>query len=316
MYTRYDVSGKPKLVPYDVMRYKADVAYLSNRQRDMDRMSAWFSSAKIRYIATSDQALILESYCKFVTEDLAFFEGYPFDLSNSIIWDVMYDMVCRVVMLAAFPGYVSSSYDSVPNLVNKAAQVLSAAFDIGFGHGPKPRSNRDAIVMRTPYVLDIVCGRGSAWIRLISDFRILVNISQGNGAFDTLDELFKARITELVVKLSEQSGLDIPAASQLMTTTLLDMCRIWDIQQRDLCNINHDDDRTLPDDSFNKSIMDRYKNTFVSRETGFGRGWCGIFGIHAFRCVSCLSEALTDNGVSTYDMVSIANASKDKDVII
>lgn len=315
-YKSYDVSGKPKIVPYDVMKYKADVAYLSNRQRDMERMSAWFSSAKVPYKATSDQTLILNAYARCITEDLQFFDAYPFDLSNGLTWDLMYDMTCRMVMLAAFPGHSASGYPSIPMLVNRTAQVLSAAFDIGFGRGPRPRSDKEATLMRTPYVLDIVCGRGSAWIRLLSDFRLLCNVSQGNGAFDTIDELFKARITDLVVRLSEQSSLDIPAASQLMTTTLLDMCRIWDTQQRDLCIINHDDDRTMPEDSFNSDVMNRYKATLVSRETGFVQGWCAIFGIHAFRCVSCLSEALTDNGVNTYDMVSVANASRDKDIII
>lgn len=314
-YTYYSVGGNFADAPYDVMRYKGEVAFLSNRQKDMAYLDSWYSSSRVSLQVTGIEKIVLDSYCDAVAENVSFFCSYPIDIGNPAFWDVLFDSVCRVTLLSAYPGFVSSSGLRVTHLVNDVCQVMSAMFDVGFGHGPVPRNDHDAVVMRTPYVLDIVCGRGAAWIRLISDMRCVCNITNGYKAYETLDSIFKGRVTDLVVAITKFDGSDIGQASQTLTSTLLHMAYVWDRQQMRLCAANHDDNREMSDAGCVASVLDRYGASLMPKEPSTSYGWCHVFGAHPFRCVSCFATSLIENGVGTYNSMVIAEASRGKALI-
>lgn len=280
---------------YDFQLYKALVADVGNLAKDVALVKAdqvRMRDPEIAPDGTCDLACFLDA-SESCAGDIAKIANTPIDTRDPGLWLALRDAVICCNRLVLFPDFDGEQGVSVYDLVFSTCLVFDMCARLADG-----TRDRDAMVsdMReaqtrvAPLYVDIVCGRGSAWLAYIDDLGCEAAALAGRNWVKMRDAYASQRSTELVGRLSGCSDVH-GDAKKAYVESVLGIAKRFDDRQWKIMRDDTGEYSVLIDgDAFAQAVHIEVFNDVAESlimphdPVGDLRGYCKTFSMSPIAC--------------------------------
>lgn len=291
----------------DLARYQAFIRSLSSRKQDMIQAKAWEQIAQGRRMC--DMGSISHAYLQDASESIIGFVGdmsrAPIDTTSPALWIGAWDALVSASKLVSVPDFICREGSSVKEMLTALACTLDVVFrvsDIDARNSWDPPADRKAAYGRfAPLYLDLLCGRGSAWLFLCGVCGVQASKLAGVDWFLAIDAYREHRLNQVAAMIREANG----GRGDTIQAYLVQASQFyhWYLQGQEAVDV--EGGGLILSDAMRPGFGGIFaEDIYRLIEHGGLIGYCGVFGINAAQCSISAPSAIIDQVVSFTEAVN------------